>query len=235
MWICSPTSWVSPSAAKSASSSVGSSTRTRRTPYFVTHVAPITHLPIGSANVPHQLQRTRLIVHCSIAPGEERSAGSSRTPTGRPPSPKAVTLSRRGVRGFPQVGYDGLGPTFLYRRAQRAVPQADQYACRYLPTSLPGAAVGPAVTGPMDKFPNLLPHVATAAVHSASVGIVVGVMGCVIFANLGLGALSAVVGFVAAGVLFGLRLWRVCHPRRAFLDTRDGRGRPAPEAQVEIR
>src|SRR5436190_12663637 len=44
IWICWLVSGVSPSAANSASSSVGNSTRTRRAPYFVIHVTLMFHL-----------------------------------------------------------------------------------------------------------------------------------------------------------------------------------------------
>lgn len=81
----------------------------------------------------------------------------------------------------------------------------------------------------------LLPDAATAAVHSASLGIAAGAMGCAIAGNLKIGALSASVGFFSGGALFGLRLWRACHPRRAFLNARYEGNATAPEAHVEIR
>lgn len=87
----------------------------------------------------------------------------------------------------------------------------------------------------MRKALTLLPDAATAAVHSASLGIITGVMGCVIAGNLGFGVLSASIGFLSGGALFGHRLWRACHPRPAFLDARHEGRETAPEAHVEIR
>jgi hypothetical protein len=87
----------------------------------------------------------------------------------------------------------------------------------------------------MRKALALLPDAATAAVHSASLGIATGVMGCVIAGTLGFGALSASIGFLSGSALFGHRLWRTCHPRRAFLAARYEGSQTAPEAHVEIR
>ncbi|KAB2919022.1 MAG: hypothetical protein F9K29_07325 [Hyphomicrobiaceae bacterium] len=82
---------------------------------------------------------------------------------------------------------------------------------------------------------HLLPDAATAAIHAGSIGVAAGVVGCAVAGNLASGARAALVGFLSAGALFGYRLYRIHHPRRAFLDAPYLRGGPAAEAHVEIK
>jgi hypothetical protein len=69
------------------------------------------------------------------------------------------------------------------------------------------------------EIPHILPGAATAALHSASIGVATGVLGCIAAGSLMVGLRSALVGFVLAGAVFGYAAWRSARARRsAFLD-----------------
>jgi hypothetical protein len=65
----------------------------------------------------------------------------------------------------------------------------------------------------------VVPGLATAALHAVSVAIAAGALGCIASGNLATGARMFLAGLAAGGALFGYRLWRASQPPRgAFLD-----------------
>jgi len=87
----------------------------------------------------------------------------------------------------------------------------------------------------MRSHMRLLPDAATAALYALSLAVACGIVGCMIGQTLGSGALTAVLGLLTGSAVFGGRLWRIYHPRSAFLDARHLDGQPATEAHIEIR
>jgi hypothetical protein len=65
----------------------------------------------------------------------------------------------------------------------------------------------------------LLPAFATAGLNAASIGVVIGVLGCVHAGNLDFGIRAAGAGFMTSAVLLVYLGWRTHRPpRQAFLD-----------------
>jgi hypothetical protein len=65
----------------------------------------------------------------------------------------------------------------------------------------------------------VLPGAVAAALYAASIGVVAGILGCILAGNLAVGIRSAIVGFVIVVALLGYVRWRAYRSRRAaFLD-----------------